>query len=230
MRPDLPTSHARRLDRFAAWWYASVMSEAELHARLALLQRRLEAAQVEAGVQSIIVYALVGPPDGSEPPSIVGGESVHAPGRGDARSAEFTLAECVTLLGYLASRIEVMKQENSAQFGPQFTIAFQREVRGNLDVNSPTGLTAFQSALSDLVQSFRPAVAFGATVGGSAGPMQLPPEPGMYLDPAKSGPADVIVAVVAAKREYERMVRQIALSLKADPDELRKRIDEASLE
>ncbi|MFM9994352.1 MAG: hypothetical protein ACKVU4_00980 [Phycisphaerales bacterium] len=202
------------------------MTDEELGKRLKGFQQRLDYAQSQVGVPSLVVYAFMASGDGKEPASVIGGETMCMPGRMDERTVETSFGEMITLMGYVWGRLEVLKQEQSAQYGPKFSVVLQREVQGNVRQGSAMEQFGFQSSLTDLVRGYEPAIAIGSTVGSVVDGRATPGEPSAYMATATRSVGDLIPAFAAIKRGYDDLVEHTAKHAGIDLAKFRAMIDE----
>ena len=203
------------------------MTEGELSKRLKDFQKRLDFAQEAVSVPSLVVYAFMATGDGKEPASVIGGEARCAPGRMDEHTVEGTFAEAITLLGYVWGRLEVMKQEESAQYGPMFSVVLQREVQGNMRQGSAMEQFGFQTSLTDLVRAYEPAIAVGCTVGSVLDGRVTPGEPAAYMATSTRPILDLVPTFAALKRGYNYLVEHTAQHAGIEPSRFRAMIDDA---
>jgi hypothetical protein len=203
------------------------MTDAELSKRLKDFQQRLDYAQGQVGVPSLVVYAFMATGDGKEPASVIGGETRCAPGRMDERTVESNFGEVITLLGYVWGRLEIMKQEESAQYGPQFSVVLQREVQGHMRQGSAMEQFGFQTSLTDLVRAYEPAIAIGSTVGHIEADCVTPGEPAAYMATETRPVSDLIPTFAAIKKAYDHLVDHTAKHAGIDGSKFQAMIDEA---
>ncbi|MCC6321176.1 MAG: hypothetical protein IT438_07045 [Phycisphaerales bacterium] len=186
------------------------MTDEELSKRLKAFQQRLDFAQRQAGVPSLVLYAFMATGDGKEPASVIGGETMCFPGRMDERTVETTFGEMITLIGYVWGRLEVIKQEQAAQYGPKFSVVLQREIQGNMRQGSAMEQFGFQTSLTDLVRAYEPAIAVGSTVGSVIDDRVTPGEPMAYMATTSRPVRDLIPTFAAIKKGYENLVEHTA--------------------
>jgi hypothetical protein len=204
------------------------MTDEELSKRLKSFQQRLDYAQGQVGVPSLVVYAFMASGDGTEPASVIGGETMSAPGKMDERSIEASFAEMVTLLGYVWGRLEVLKQESSAQYGPMFSIVLQREVQGCVRQGSAMEQFGFQSSLTDLVRGYEPAIAIGSTVGSVVDGRVTLGESAAFMATQTRAVKDLLPTFAAIRKAYDNLVDHTAKHAGIPLDSFRQMIDQVA--
>jgi hypothetical protein len=207
--------------------YHGPMTDEELSKRLSIFHQRLEQAQEEVGAPSMVLYAFSSSGDGQEPAGVIGGEALSTPDRMDEHTVESTFGEMITLMGYLWGRLEVLKQEQSAQFGPMFSVVLQREVQGNVRQGSAMEQFGFQTSVIDLARGYEPAIAVGSTIGSVVDGRLTPGEHAAFIAAKGRSVSDLVPAFAAIRYGYEDLIDQAARSTGIDADQLRAMIDEA---
>lgn len=198
------------------------MNETELNKRLEIFQKKVEVAQAESDVPSMVLYVLLEHGGYEEPASVVGGESWNLPNKMDERTVEYSALVNITLLGYLWARLEVLKQESAAEFGPDFSVKLQREVQGYMRQSSAMEQPGFQTSLTDLVRSYEPSIAVGCTVGSETTPC----EPAAYMATSTRPAGDLILSFAAIKRGYEALIEHTAKNIGIAQSKFEAMIDE----
>ncbi len=136
------------------------MTEQELNAHVTSFHKSVAAAQREADVCGLAVYALTS----LGGPHLRGGESVVFVD-GDGKQLEDVDRACAcSMMAHVLARLEMLKQQYAALFGPAFSTNLQRQVAQRVNRETASGYLPFEQAVADLGQVYAPAIVLGATV------------------------------------------------------------------
>lgn len=202
------------------------MTEEELMARVAAFEQRLKAAQDEVGVPSLAVYAFARMGEGAAAENAVGGETISMPGSTDKRAIVDPFARMITLMGHIGARFERLKQEQSAQHGPMFSVVLHRGVQGNFREGSPMEEPGFPISLTDLARSYGAAV-IGSVVLSDSEYQETPYEYAAFVEANGQPVSDLIPALAAVRRGYDDLIEQAARNTGLDAAQLRAMVDKA---